>query len=556
MKGTGNYWTQGLHRAYTRREVLRGAAKVGLGIAGLSVIGCAAAPAPSTPAKAPAASPAAQATPTAPQPVYGGTIVHPISTNMGFDPGITVGSGYDMVLIYHVYNSLLHTSQGGLLEPELATSWEIPDLTTIVFKLRPDKIKFHDGADFNAQAVKVNFDRIIAPGFKATQAVEVANNLKSTDAVDERTVKLTLKSPYPPILDRLTGMSGGITSPNTATKYNNDLRQKGVGTGPFVAKEWVMDDHVTVEKFPDYWEKGLPYVDKVTWRNTPDPIVSQTMLRTGEAQFILDVPTKDVPSLKQDPNIVVVNISGPGAKRKVLHLNMMKEPFSKKAARQALAYAIDRQAVSSAVYGGLLPPADDPFPTASWAHDPTIKNYPYDPQKAKEKLVEAGYPNGFEFKAVTAPVRPDEVQASEVIQNMLAKVGIKMSLLVVENPKKMDIWKEDTKEFDAIGVVGAGSAQDPIYLLEKYYTRKGDYANIKVPFPEVEDLIDKAKQTYKLEEQKPLLQKAARLLTEEVWAEYGIVYETIIVAHRKELKNYAHGPHPFYARFRKVWLSK
>ncbi|MBI2305557.1 MAG: ABC transporter substrate-binding protein [Chloroflexi bacterium] len=555
MEGENNYWTSVWQRRLSRRQTLTLAGKVGMGLAGATLLGCAAAPAPTQAPSAgtPRVTPAAQPTPTAAKPVYGGTLIHAIGSNMTEDPGISIGGGYDQVTVYHLYNTLLHLSKKITLEPELALSWENPDKTTFIYKLRKG-VKFHDGADFNAQAVKANFDRLIDKDFTGTAASEARNNIKAMEVVDEATVKFTIKATNPEFAANvLAGTSGGIVSPQAPAKSNNDLRQRGVGSGPFQAAEWSMDSHITMKKFPGYWDTGLPYLDQITWKITPDGTVRMTTLRTGDVQFIMDVEVKDIANLQADPNVTVV--VEPGVKRNVVHFNMRKEPFSKKAARQAVAYAVDRQAISDAVYKGIFKPAEGIYPPTSWAHDPTIKNYPYDLQKAKEKLAEAGYPNGFEFKAVVASARPDEVQTSEIIKDQLAKVGIKMTFSIHDQPTVLDIWQKDIEKTDAI-VTSAGHAMEPIRLIDRYYTKNGSYANIKVDFPELEALVAKAKETYDLEEQRRYLNQADRLVTENVWAEWAWVYEAKIFAFRKNVMNYEHGPHPFHARFRKVWLAK
>lgn len=551
MLGDTNCWRGLWRRPMSRRQILRLASRTGIGLVGLSIVGCAAAPAPSTPSKAPTApSPATQATP---QPVYGGTIVHAISSNMTLDSAFNVGGGYDQIALYHLYNTLLHVTPKITLEPEMALSWEIPDKTTFIYKLRRG-VKFHDGADFNAQAVKANFDRILDPDFKPTGPTEVRPNVKAVEVVDDATIKFTLKGPnseFPG--SALASTYGGIVSPLAPARYNNDLRRHGVGTGPFQSAEWVLDDHITVKKFPGYWDAGLPYLDQITWKIIPDPTVRRTLLLTGEAQFIMEMGQQDIEALKADTNVKVV--TQPGIKRNVVHFNMRKEPFSKKAARQALAYAVDRESISQAVYGGTWKAAEGLFPPISPFHDPTIKNYPFDLKKAQEKLAEAGYPSGFEFLAMVASARPDEPQAAEIMKSQLAKVGVKMNIVVYDVPTYLQVWKTDVDKVDAI-VTTAGHAMEPIRLIQNYYTKDGGYANIKVDFPELEALVAKAKETYDLEEQRRYLNQADKLITENVWAEWAYVYDATFFAYRKNVMNYVHGPHPYQARFRKVWLSK
>ncbi|MBI2303448.1 MAG: ABC transporter substrate-binding protein [Chloroflexi bacterium] len=555
MSPEGNYWKRALNHRLSRRAWLARASRVGMGLAGLSLVGCAAAPvatptkAPTTPVSTP--RPAVTPTPAVAKPIPGGTLTATIRSNLSEDPAYQLHGGHDQMAKYHIYNTLQNLTRKVTVEPELALSWENPDPTTFVYKLRKG-VKFHDGADFNAQAVKANFDRMLDPNVKFDGASNVTKNVNAAEVVDDATVKLILKGPYADF-DISVPAEFGIISPLALAKYKNDLRQNGVGTGPFQAGEWAMDSHATLKKFPGYWQQGLPYLDEIKFRVVPDSTVAVTLLKTGESDFDLDFTFKEIPLIKGDPNVVFV--VEPGIKRRAVILNMVKEPFSKKAARQVIAYGVDRKAISEVVFGGLFPPADSIFPPSSFFHDTTIKNYPFDPAKAKEKMVEAGYPQGFEFNAAVSTAYPTEIQVAEIMKDQLGKIGVKVNVNVVEHATFMDAWQKETKKYDVM-IISAGHSMEPTRLVERYYTQKGDYNMLKVPFPELDSLVDKVKSTYKAEERKALFNAADKLITENVWAGWIYVYESNWFAYRKRVMNYVHGPHPFYARFRETWLAK
>ncbi|MBI2303633.1 MAG: ABC transporter substrate-binding protein [Chloroflexi bacterium] len=532
-------------RRLTRRQIIGGAARAGVGMAGLSILGCAAAP-----AATPVSSPAPTATPG---PTYGGTLIGIMGFMPAFDPGFHLSGSFDEALYDMVYNSLLLDKVDGTLAPELAESWEIPDPTTFVFKLRRG-VKFHDGTDFNAQVVKAHYERLADKEYAGPQAVELKKSFKSAQAVDEYTYKMTIKEPAASFLPQCTttGGSGMISNPADAKKRNDVLKTGGIGTGPFMANEWLMDERASVKKFSGYWEKGIPYLDAVVWRMIPSFDVQLTMLRAGEAHLNLEVQTKDLPLLKNDPNIVVRIV--PGTKRKNLVMNMLNSPFKNKAVRQALAYAIDRETVTKAIWGDLYQVGAGPFPPSTWAYDPNLKGYPFDLAKAKEKLVEGGYPNGFQGKILSGGA-PDETQLAEVAQQQLAKIGIRLDVDVVEKAKWTSIRNTDDKTYDLFAA-SSGEASIPSYLIEEYYSPRAKVAMVKAKNPQLDSLLEKAKVIYEPEAQRPLVWDMAKLITEDVLGMYTVAYPVNIYAHRKEVHGTELAGNYTDIRLRKAWLAK
>ncbi|MBI2304438.1 MAG: ABC transporter substrate-binding protein [Chloroflexi bacterium] len=554
MENKGNYWTGVWNRRLSRRQALRGVGKAGIGLAGLTLIGCAApsAPAPTPKSTAPTPKPAGP-TPT-PAPTYGGTLIGAMNGSPAFDPGWHFGGSTDQTLYYLVYNSLLHEEPDSSLAPELAESWEVPDPTTFVFKLKRG-VKFHDGTDFNATVAKAHYERLGDEGHKGPQAIELRKSFKSAEALDDYTYKMTIKTPNSSFLYQNTRSSGPgmIPQPYDAKKKNNDLKISGIGTGPFVADGWLMDERASVKKFSGYWEKGVPYLDAFVWRVVPSSDVQVTMLKTGEIQLIAVAQTKDLPVLKADPNIVVA--IKPGGKRKTIQFNMVNSPFKEKAIRQAVAYAIDRVALTQAVWQGLYTPGEGPFPPASWAYDPAQKGYPFDLAKAKEKMVEGGYPNGFEAKVSAASSRPDEVTMSEVIKEMLAKIGIRLNIAVTSDANWTVIRNTDDKEHQLLAS-SSGTADDPGNLIEVYYSSKMKIAMAKAKNPQLDSLLEKAQATYNQGEQKRYFQELGKLITEDVWSILTIAYPVNIIAYRKNVHSIDVGLNYSSLFTRKTWLSK
>ncbi|MBI2303442.1 MAG: hypothetical protein HYU86_01670 [Chloroflexi bacterium] len=552
MRGESNYWKTMAKERLTRRQVLGGAARAGLGLAGLSLLGCAAAPA-ATPTKAPAAA----GTPTAVKPQYGGKIIGAAEATPGMDPGSNLAGSHDDLLKNHIYNGLVGLTVKGEYVPDLAESWENPDKTTFIFKLRRG-VKFHDGTDFNAQTLKEGFYDRYTSGQKVHRTPpQFAKEkiIKSWDSVDDYTVKISLEKVFASFFyQNVAARSGGfVASPTALKKQNNDLTTQGVGTGPFTAGDWVLDDRVSLKKFPGYWEKDLPYLDEIVWRIIPDQNTAINMLRIGDINLILTVLVKDASLLESDPNVVVRKV--PGSKRKTLSFNMVRPPFDKLANRQAVAYAIDRKALADAVWQGFYPPGDGPFPPSSWAYDPNLKGYPYDPAKAKEKLAEAGNPEGFTVTTAAATGRPDEITMSEVIQAQLAKVGIKLNIRTMDNATWTKARDKGIEEFQMMSS-STGSSDEPGYLYYVEYSRFGRTDFYRVENKEMEALYWKSEESYNLEERRPYLQELAKLITRDVWSFLILAYPFNIYAYRKGVNDTELGTNYTDIRLKKAWLSK
>ncbi|MBI2304441.1 MAG: hypothetical protein HYU86_06800 [Chloroflexi bacterium] len=550
-----DYWRPGLSQRLSRRRMLVESARIGLGVVGLSLLGCATTTTPPTPPSTP--KPAGP-TPT-PVPTYGGTLIVSQRGTTTLDPDITSG-GQDAFQLRNLYNGLTGLDVKGRPVPELATSWEFPDPTTVIMKLRKN-VKFHDGVDFNAQVVKANYDRTMNPATKSKEKAKVDDVIKSYAVVDDYTFRFNLKRPSASFLSVATsrqtgsGSAGYMKSPEALKKYNNDLREHGVGTGPFEFVEWRLDDRITVKKFPGFWEKGVPYLDQITWRVIPDSTVALTMLKSGEVQFDNWFDFKDYEIIKADPNLVLVAETVPGYVS--ISFSQGKPPFNNRALRQAVVYAIDREAISRVVYKGIQPPSEGLYGPDSWAHDPKIKSYPLDLAKAKEKLKEAGVPDNFEFTLSVASAFPDWVQQGEMIQSMLAKIGVKAKLELVERAKMSTL--RNAGDFEAESVGSSGDTEPHQDLVGKFYSKGARPKNFDPNNPDtkkVDALIEKGDSVYDIEERRATYSELQKLLIDLAYAYFPFTYQTSRVAYRKEVKGYVQFPGTYATDLWRVWRAK
>jgi len=329
-------------------------------------------------------------------------------------------------ILPQIYDCLINFDDEGNLVPGLARSMpEQPDRVTYIFTLRKG-VKFHNGADFDAHDVKFSYDRVmnkeISHYWKRHQAM-----IESVEVLDPYKVKITLKSPYPAFLDLTAKLHEFQIVPRGSGKSITHP----IGTGAFKFKEWIKDDRLILVKNEHYWKKGLPYLDEIIYKPFPEPTTRVLNLKTGKVDMVHKLPIKDALELKKNPRIKVIGRSG--GQTEQLYLNTTKPPFHDKKVRQAIAYGIDRKEIVDSVFMGFAEVPGDLFPSWFWAHNPTLKSYPYNPQKAKALLKEAGYdeknPLTFTITSTNSPIFIDQ---GVIVQAQLAKIGVKAEILPVE----------------------------------------------------------------------------------------------------------------------------
>jgi peptide/nickel transport system substrate-binding protein len=463
--------------------------------------------APAAQPAAPAAQPAAaKAAPSGSQPRRGGTVragYH--EEHKTLDPHLSLQLP-ERWIFYAVFNTLVGTDESFNPQPELAESWTNPDPKTFVFKLRQG-VKFHDGTDFNAEAVKWNVDRLKDPATKSPRINDLAA-VANVEVMDPHTVKFNLTQPYAPLPAILMDRPGFILSPTAVQKLGPDFGRNPVGTGPFKFVQWTQGQGVTVERNPDYWNPAEPHVDKVEFRIVPDPTVRVTMLRSGELDLIDRFDTKDVATIQGDPNLKLVQFNG-GAWHGFQWI-VDKPPFDNKALRQAIAWGLNREALGKVHWNGYGRVPNGPV-TIPWAGGDAVKPIGYDPAKAKSLLAEAGYANGFE-ETLTVRSRPDDIRLGELMQAQLAEIGVKVNLGTI-NPNE---WTAaQAQRLINWTTTSWTQRADPDGLLSLLFktngtANEGGYSN-----PEVDQLLEKAAGIYDQEQRRPLYQQVQQILVDD-----------------------------------------
>lgn len=314
-----------------------------------------------------------------------------------FDP-VRATWAVTRAIVVNIFEPLLRYTSDMNLEPALATSWEVSeDGKTYTFHLR-EGVKFHDGTPFTADAVKAQFDRIVDPAADVGGSRRSLQTYESSEVIDDHTIAIHLTDPTPSFLVNMANGFLGIVSPTAVEKWGEDFGVHPVGTGPFMFKEFVPGSHLTLVKNPDYnwggemWDhQGPAYLDELRIEIVEEEGTRLIALESGEADVIERVARSEVERIQADPKFQVIPNVIPGVPQGQ-GLNVTMPPTDELAVRQAIEYAVDRDAIVDAVYFGMVPPASAPLSKLLPDYDPvSAEMYPYDPEKAKELLEGAGW---------------------------------------------------------------------------------------------------------------------------------------------------------------------
>ncbi|MCR9136664.1 MAG: ABC transporter substrate-binding protein [Alphaproteobacteria bacterium] len=449
-------------------------------------------------------------------------IVGQIAEPKSLDPA-AVTAVNDFRILVNVYEGLTRYKSGTLeVEPGLAESWEISDDgTEYTFKLRSG-VKFHDGTDFNAEAVKFNFDRMLDENHPQhdTGPFPLAfffSAVKETTVVDPTTVKFTLNEPYAPFLSNLAYPTGLMVSPEAVKANGKEFGRNPVGTGPFKFGEWKSNERVVVTRNDDYWGDKAG-TEAVVFRPITDANTRVAEMLAGGIDLMVEVPPTSLSQFQGD-GFNLAEQAGPHVW--FLILNAKEGPFADKRVRQAANYAINKDAIVNDVLEGTAEVAAGPTPPAfAWAYNSTLKAYPHDPDKARALLKEAGA-EGAEltfFVTEGGSGMLDPVAMGTAIQADLAAVGLKVNIETYEwntflgevNPGlegKADMaemaWM--TNDPDTLPYLALRSGAWP----DKGGFNSGYYAN-----PEVDKLLEAAR-TATNQDERARLYKEMQVIVQE-----------------------------------------
>ncbi len=475
------------------------------------------------------------------KPVYGGSLniaqgVEP----PGLDPTTATSAAIPRVVYNNVLEGLVRIDRDGQIVPALATEYKISkDGKGYTFVLKKG-VKFHDGKPFDAEDVKFTFERLRDP--KAGIAhPEYYSDIESIQVADSHTVKMMMKNVNSMFLFNLARPDSIVVSKQTVDK----LKTAPVGTGAFKFVEWVRGSHITLAKFDGYHRKGLPYLDKVTFRFIGDPSAQIASLKAGDIDVIgYDVSPENARLLEKDPKYKVLD--GNTTNKVILSTNNSRKPFTDVRVRRAMAYAIDRNAIIKGAMSGYGVPIGSHMEPGNPYHIDLLPVYPYNPDKAKQLLKEAGYPNGFDA-VIKLPDRFAYARRTgEIIADMLAQVGIRLKIEVIEWGQWIDrVFKNADYDLTVIG--HAEPFDINIYANPKYYFR---YDN-----PTFQETLKKAWKEPDLKVRKELYATLQRIITEDAVNGFLFLMPSLPTM-KKEVMNWWKN-YPMTAQdVTEVWIQK
>ncbi|MEX2356401.1 MAG: ABC transporter substrate-binding protein [Thermaerobacterales bacterium] len=348
------------------------------------------------------------------------------------------------VVVPHLYDKLVEFDMNSEIIPQLATEWSTSeDGLTWTFKLREGH-NFHDGTPVNAEAVKANFDRLFDEDNPFTRRT-LFSAITEVRAVDEYTVAFITEEPYAFVLNVLANPTASIVSPTAAAQVDLDtFGSNPVGSGPYIFKEWVRGTHILVEKNPDHWLADESNINSIEFRPIPEDSSRAIGLETGELDFVTSIAPQEAKRLQGEEGLTVYNL--PRVRIQGLYLNVLHPPFDDVRVRQAIAHAIDKEAIVDTFLHGFAEVADSPLPKGVWPYK-SQEQFEYNPDKARELLAEAGYPDGFKvpmWVPVGTYVSAQEI--SEAIAEMTRQVGIEFELEVMESAQWLQLLRSHGPE--------------------------------------------------------------------------------------------------------------
>jgi len=407
-----------------------------------------------------------------------------------------------------IHDALLRPLPGQKMGNSLAESWkESPDGLTYEFKLRRG-LKFHNGDPLTAEDVKFSFERYKGAGAKAFQ-----ERVQQVEIVDPLTVRFQLKEPWPDFLTfyGTSATAAGIVVPKKyMTQVGDDgFKKHPIGAGPYKFVSHKPGVEVVLEANPGYW-RHVPHVKRLTMKSVPEGTTRVAMLKNGEADIAYALDGEDALNVRRDPRLQLV----PSKHASIYWIEFAeqwdpKSPWHDKRMRLAVNYALNRQSINEASCLGFCPPAGVIVPRVmEFALQAPVT--PYDPQKAKQLLAEAGYPNGFD--AGDFYPWPPYTSMGEALASYLQAVGIRSRIRTMERATLTTAWREKKLKGVIVGITGAGG--NAATRLEAYVSKEGVYTAGVIP--EVEDLFQRQARETDVKRREALIHQIQQILHDRV----------------------------------------
>jgi peptide/nickel transport system substrate-binding protein len=472
----------------------------------------------------------------------------------------SVTDGESSRVTQQIYESLLSFDEDSFeIGPGLAEDWEVEDDgLRYVFQLR-EGVTFHDGTEFNAEAVKLNFERWADPDHEYHFADEgyaysvygtqfggfegdEGHVIEEINVLGDHEVEFVLNETLGSFLQNMGMSYFAMTSPAAFEEYGSAINENPVGTGPFQFVSWSRDDSIVLEKYEDYWQEDLPKLDQVIFQVIPDNSARLTALRSGEIDIMDGLNPDDIDALEGEEGIQMFERATNNIG--YLGFNEDKEPFDDPEVRRALNHAIDKENLITLLYADMAEPAKNLIPPDYLGYNDDIEPYEYDPELAEQMLDDAGHA-GLEIDLWTMPVArpymPDPERAAEVMQANFADIGVTANIVSMEWATYLE--QTEAGEHDLFMLGWSGVNGDPDYffgnLLHSDAIPGGNrnfYRN-----DEVDSLLDQAKTSIDEDERAELYEEAQEIIHEDA-PMIPLVHSIPVLAGSENVQNYV--PHP------------
>jgi peptide/nickel transport system substrate-binding protein len=421
------------------------------------------------------------------------------------DPHLTSAYASFQVL-ENIYDTLVQPGDDLTFEPALATDWEVSDDNlTWTFELR-EGVTWHNGREFVADDVVYSYERIMDTETAAANAFRF-ESIESVEAPDDQTVVINLSRPTPNLLANIGAFKGMAIIPQEIVE-DDTIDTLPVGTGPFRFVEQSPDE-IVLERNEDYWQDGLPLLDGVRFRPIPDPTVKLTNLQGGDVDWVDNVPPQQLSQLEDSDDIELESVSG--GDYWYLAMNLDRPPFDDVEVRRAVAFALDREAITEAALFEAATPNQTAIPPDNFFatdHAP----FEYDPDQAQQLLDDAGV-SDVTMELMVTNEYPETVTAAQVIDDQLGEIGIDVTIRELDFGSWLD--EQAAGNFDAFMLGWLGNIDPDDF----YYAQHRTDANFNFhgySNPEVDELLDEARATIDEDERKELYDQAVEIIVDEV----------------------------------------
>ncbi|WP_164217736.1 glutathione ABC transporter substrate-binding protein [Virgibacillus sp. YIM 98842] len=434
----------------------------------------------------------------------GDLVIAKASDAVSLDPnGSNDIPSYDVQI--NIFETLIKQNQDMELTPSLATDWEAVEDNVWEFTLQ-EGVTFHDGAEFNADVVKKNVERILDPEVASSQA-SLFEMITDIEVVDDYTIRFTTEYPFASLPAHLAHPVSGMVSPDLIDEdyqamENGDepgtvINENPIGTGYFKFDEWVPGEYVRLTRNDDYWEEPAK-LDSVTFKVTSEDLTRVAELQTGDSHITNPLSPSDVEQIETHEETNVQQQES--VSLAYIGFNTSKEPFDDKRVRQAISMAVDKNEIIEGIYDGYAVPAVGPIPPGVLGYDENASGMEHNIEKAKELLAEAGYEDGFETTIMTNDAR-ERIDTATNVQAQLAEIGIDINIEVLEWGAYLEATANGDHEMYVLGwVTGTGDTDYATYPL--YHSQ-----NVGAPGnrtftqnDEVDSLLEEGRQTFEEEE--------------------------------------------------------